>query len=1201
MSGKNDATQPEDLNFDYKYGFSVPARYIYKADKGLSEEVVRKISELKKEPAWMLDFRLRSLGYFLQKPMPGWGPDLSGIDFSSITYYAKPSSKAVKSWEDLPAEIKETYDKIGVPEAERNFLAGVSAQFDSEVVYENMRKEIERLGVIFCDMDTGVRKYPEIVKKYFGKLVPPADNKFAALNSAVWSGGSFVYVPKGVKVPMPLQAYFRINAQNFGQFERTLIIAEEGAFVHYVEGCLPGFELVMTEKGACEISSLKIGDKVFTHKGHLKKVKKLLTRRYKGEVYRITPISPYNSFELTQEHPVLAIKRKDVLVKRSKRKDHWLEEVDTEKLIRTKPEFIPVSKLERGDFLVFPKPVVRGEDVRLSMDQVELLGYYLAEGSISYHKTLRQYIVSFSIGLKEEKIAERISYLIQKTTGKKPNITRVEKKSEIRVSVYSKELALFLEKHAGKYADKKKLSPEILALPENLLEKLFWAYFAGDGNITLKKSAQKKSRFYRASTASRELAFQLQFVLARLGVYASIQLRQGGEDKIQGREIIRKDQYIIVFTKDKSWSEIRETRDYFLVPIKDIKVYDYDDLVFNVEIEEDESYLVKGFAVHNCTAPIYSTDSLHAAVVEIFVHPKARVRYTTVQNWSHNVYNLVTKRSRVEKDAVMEWVDCNIGCLIGSTKVFSERGVVDIKDIKEGDKVFSIDPKDLKTGFFRVKAKKMTGIRKTYLLKTEKHNQIQATDNHPFLVMQRLKGSFSKLYTLAWKQLKDIKNGDYIAVQNSFVPYQKEKLIKENFKVKGSRISFSPPKVLDKDYMWFLGVYLGDGYIEFGKGTKKPKRVYFAVPPKDRIRKKLKEFILKRIGITPKEKGICLTINSVEFATFINSLGFGHLARGKTIPDWVFTLPLDQRLSFIRGFIESDGYIRKNKKDKPTSIVLATANLELLKKIRILMIISGLRPLKILSYVKLRSLYKGKEKIYKSYYLTLNYAENKKIFEEVKSKDIAALRFERVVEIEEKEKQKVYDIQIERCSNFFAEGILVHNSKITMKYPSCILAGEGAKGEVLSIAYAAKDQIQDTGAKMIHLAPNTTSRVISKSISKDGGRTSYRGLVQVSPGAFNSSVFVSCDALILDERSRSDTYPYMKIKEQKGIQIQHEATVEKIGEEKLFYLTSRGISKPDAEGLLVQGFVEPVAKEIPLEYAVELNRLIRLEMEGSVG
>ncbi len=464
---------PDDISIDYRFGFAMPETHEFKAPRGINAEIVEAISRHKKEPKWMRDFRLKSYRIFTEKIMPAWGGDLSRIDFDNYYYYIRPVKNRAERWQDLPEEIKETYDRIGIPEAEKQYLAGVSAQYESEVVYESVRRDLAKKGVLFMDTDSGLRKHPEIFKKYFATMIPPHDNKFAALNSAVWSGGSFVYIPKGVKVKLPLQAYFRINAQNVGQFERTLIIADEGSFVHYVEGC---------------------------------------------------------------------------------------------------------------------------------------------------------------------------------------------------------------------------------------------------------------------------------------------------------------------------------------------------------------------------TAPVYrdNTDSLHAAVVEIAVLKGARVRYTTVQNWSNNVYNLVTKRAYVQKDAVMEWVDCNIG------------------------------------------------------------------------------------------------------------------------------------------------------------------------------------------------------------------------------------------------------------------------------------------------------------------------------------------------------------------------------SQLTMKYPSCYLMGEGARGEVLSIAFAGRKQHQDAGAKMFHFAPRTTSRIVSKSISKAGGRTSYRGLVTVRPGAHDSSVYVSCDALILDPESRSDTYPYMKIKEN-NTSIQHEATVEKIGEEKLFYLTSRGIPKSDAEGLLVNGFIDPVAKEIPLEYSIELNRLINLEMTGSVG
>lgn len=455
----------------YSAGFSMPEISIHKTPRGLNEDVVKMISMWKKEPGWMTEKRLAALKIFEEKKMPPWGADLSGIDFDNIYYYLKPVNQQGRTWDDVPESMKVTFDRLGIPEAEKKFLAGVGAQYDSEVIYHSLIDSLTKQGVIFTDMDTALREYPEIVKKYFGTLIPASDNKFAALNSAVWSGGSFVYVPKGVSVQMPLQAYFRINAKNMGQFERTLIIAEEGSYVHYVEGC---------------------------------------------------------------------------------------------------------------------------------------------------------------------------------------------------------------------------------------------------------------------------------------------------------------------------------------------------------------------------TAPVYASDSLHSAVVEIFVAKGARVRYTTIQNWSRDVYNLVTKRARVDEEGTMEWIDGNLG------------------------------------------------------------------------------------------------------------------------------------------------------------------------------------------------------------------------------------------------------------------------------------------------------------------------------------------------------------------------------SKVTMKYPSVYLMGRKAHGEVLSIAFAGKGQHQDAGGKAIHNAPETSSIITSKSISKDGGRTSYRGLLHMAPSARGSKTNVKCDALILDPLSRSDTYPTMKIRA-KDVTVGHEATVSKVGEEQLFYLMSRGLDEPTATGLIVSGFIEPIVKELPLEYAVELNKLIQLEMEGSVG
>ncbi|HET9051231.1 MAG TPA: Fe-S cluster assembly protein SufB, partial [Candidatus Dormibacteraeota bacterium] len=231
------AVEARDLTKDYKYGFHDADISVFRTEKGLSPEVVAAISQHKNEPEWMLNFRLKAYAHFMKRPMPSWGADLSGIDFENIYYYVKPVEEMSRSWDDVPDSIRETFDKLGIPEAERSFLAGVSAQYDSEVVYHSIREDLDKLGVIFGDCDTGLRDHPEIFRKYFGTIIPPNDNKFAALNSAVWSGGSFVYVPAGVRVDVPLQAYFRINSDNMGQFERTLIIAEEGSYVHYIEGC----------------------------------------------------------------------------------------------------------------------------------------------------------------------------------------------------------------------------------------------------------------------------------------------------------------------------------------------------------------------------------------------------------------------------------------------------------------------------------------------------------------------------------------------------------------------------------------------------------------------------------------------------------------------------------------------------------------------------------------------------------------------------------------------------------------------------------------------------------------------------------------------------------------------------------------------------------------------------------------------------
>ncbi|MDA0243859.1 MAG: Fe-S cluster assembly protein SufB [Chloroflexi bacterium] len=259
-----------DVNSDYatKFGFSDVEDYFYKSERGVNEALVRHMSLAKGEPEWMLDIRLKAFQHFLERPMPDWGADLSGIDFDNIYYYIRPSERQGDTWEDIPSYIKDTFNKLGIPEAEQKYLSGVAAQYESEVVYHNIKKELEDKGVIFLGMDDGLKQYPELVKEYFTTVIPYQDNKFAALNTAVWSGGSFIYVPPGVQIEMPLQAYFRINAKNVGQFERTLIIIDEGAYVHYVEGCTAPIyssdslhsavvEIVVKKGGRCRYTTIQ--------------------------------------------------------------------------------------------------------------------------------------------------------------------------------------------------------------------------------------------------------------------------------------------------------------------------------------------------------------------------------------------------------------------------------------------------------------------------------------------------------------------------------------------------------------------------------------------------------------------------------------------------------------------------------------------------------------------------------------------------------------------------------------------------------------------------------------------------------------------------------------------------------------------------------------------------------------------------------
>jgi Fe-S cluster assembly protein SufB len=815
----------------YEFGWADSDAAGASAKRGLNENVVREISALKNEPEWMLQTRLKALGLFRRKPMPTWGADLSGIDFDNIKYFVRSTEKQAASWDDLPSDIKNTYDKLGIPEAEKNrLIAGVAAQYESEVVYHQIREDLEQKGVLFLDTDTALKEQPELFREYFGTVIPSGDNKFSALNTAVWSGGSFIYVPPGVHVDIPLQAYFRINTENMGQFERTLIIADEDSYVHYVEGCLPAGELIQTAGGDwTPIDAIRVGDHVLGHDGRSHRVTAVQMRDYRGPLFTFTPLSPANAFSVTEEHPILVVPRSEVLVARQPR-NGWKPEVDSAKLVAAEPRWLAAKEVAEGDFLVYPKPKPVPAATVMPLEFARLAGYFLAGGSAQIINGCKA--LTFAFHSDEFEYTNEVQELCKTLYDKSGSVRIGEQKHESVVTVYTSAGHDAMKLHVGDRSWNKQLSDDLFRQDDEFLRNLVETYMRGDGNIVERGGA----RWHRAHTTSRKWAFQLQAIMARLNTYATVELRrEGGPAEIMGRQVTRHDLYQVQWTEGGHGPrQVRDAGDYFLVPVKRLSQWEADEPVYNIDVEEPDSYLAYGFAVHNCTAPIYSSDSLHSAVVEIVVKKNARVRYTTIQNWSTNVYNLVTKRAAAHEGATMEWIDGNLG------------------------------------------------------------------------------------------------------------------------------------------------------------------------------------------------------------------------------------------------------------------------------------------------------------------------------------------------------------------------------SKVTMKYPAVWLLGEHAKGETLSIAFAGEGQHQDAGSKMVHAAPHTSSTIISKSVARGGGRTSYRGLVQIQDGAHHSKSNVKCDALLVDTISRSDTYPYVDVRED-DVQMGHEATVSKVSDDQLFYLMSRGLTEDEAMAMIVRGFVEPIARELPMEYALELNRLIELQMEGAVG
>jgi len=655
---------------EYKYGFVTPIESEV-FPKGLNEEIVRAISAKKNEPEFLLQFRLKAFRKWQQMTEPSWANvKYPPLNYQDISYYAEPKNKPrLESLDQVDPEILRTLEKLGIPLDEQKRLTNVAVDvvFDSVSLGTTFRRQLEEAGVVLCSISEAVQRYPELIEEYLGSVVPIGDNFFAALNSAVFSDGSFVYVPKGVRSPMELSTYFRINEKETGQFERTLIIAEEGAYVSYLEGCLPRSEEIFTGYQCKPIVDVAIRDFIVNEKGEHDRVAKIMKRRYKGHLIQVEPRSPGNRFELTPEHPVLCIPRKAIAG--ASRGEHRWPDILPKKLAITEPQYIKAGDLQPGDLLVYPIVQTEHDDSSLSDAFLRLLGYYVAEGCATKFNGCDA--LEFSLGLHEKHLIADVVTLVQKVIGKTPSVTYDHKRNGAYIVVYSKHWCEEFVKHGGKYADSKSLSTILMELPA-VRQKLFLeTYYLGDGSVCQERNFIR----VRATTVSRNLAFQLQALWARQGTFAYINVRAPfAETMKDGRIISHKQKYTIYYSQNTKGRRAIRKDDYFLVPIRRIEKVPFDDFVYNFETKnEPHSYLVKGFAVHNCTAPAFDTKQLHAAVVELVAKKGAEIKYSTVQNWyagnpktgAGGVYNFVTKRGLcLGERSKISWTQVEAGAAI---------------------------------------------------------------------------------------------------------------------------------------------------------------------------------------------------------------------------------------------------------------------------------------------------------------------------------------------------------------------------------------------------------------------------------------------------------------------------------------------------------------------------------------------------------
>jgi len=1254
------ATTDLDLG-RYKLGWSDTVDYAFTPRKGLDADVVREISWWKGEPEWMTTFRLKALRIFERTPMKPWfAPNMPDLRFDNIYYYLKPAGEQVDEWDALPEQMKKTYERLGIPEAERKYLAGVTAQYEclrgSTLVWtaQGMRpiKELAPGDTVFSLDENKAIVASRVVgtacsgdKDVFelrarGAVIgASANHPFLALcderrpgrQRRRW-GARWVPVED-----LRVGDYVAIatDLPDFGQ-PAALLVPDRPDAAPYPR---------TTTENVCWWAGVFLGNGYLHHRGAYTSVEIAVDRsdeEFVAEIVRVTRELFGIELSLAADGFRLSGRRTAALAE-------WLELNGLAGTARTK----------RLPDWAFGLPRAQ----RLAL----LAGYIDADGYVRAHRTAHNPVLSSA----NPQLLDDVKQLAALCGIRSSRVVTVRNRHPFDGERTLVAYQLHLSSGSGRLPCR---SPRNRA---RLGQRRYVHGYRSAEGTDFRIHTSSMLGFVRIEsivsvgvepTYDIEVAGHHNFVAEGFVVHNSEVVYHRNREELERQGILFSD----MDTAVREYPDI--VRRWFgkIIPPGDNKFASLNSATwsggsfiyvppgvkcelplqayFRINQEnagQFERTLIiadEGAQVHyieGCSAPVYSTDSLHSAVVELVAMPSARITYTTIQNWSPNVYNLVTKRGRADTEAHIEWVDGNIGCLAQGSRVTTRSGPKPIELVVPGEEVLSYDEARGELVWRAVTAKRFSGYQRVRDVSVGVR-RLLVTDNHPFYSYRydptrpRKPGRYQLGYVRAEhleQAIFPLGSLDYGEPYKLELPQETTRFTTYNqyrgnltaTRTRLGRLGIGPET--SDELLWLFGLFLGDGSIDSkpaAYGGLRRARVTFSTPAADRARESLVS-VMGRVlpGSVPTERadGVTLTWNSVELAELLIRNGFGGHARTKRVPEWVLGLPESQRLALVAGIVDSDGCAGRGQ----SGLSIKSCNRELLLGVAEVLTTLGIparlwtesdeeRRAQVLGY---QSVSRG------SHVLALPAdprlfpflshemrpaiaAQSPPVLTHHRRIGRSSIELPATVEVRKVEVGEpgpvapTWDIEVAGAGNFVAEGFIVHNSRLTMKYPSVYMVGPKASGEVLSVAYAGPGQHQDAGAKMIHAAPETTSTIISKSISKDGGKTTYRGLVHVDPGAKHAKSFVRCDALILDEDSVSETKPYMEV-EERDAQIGHEATVSKVGDDQLFYLMSRGLSEQQAMGMIVNGFIEPVTRTLPMEYAVEWSRLIELQMEGAVG